>query len=105
MAGELLNFIASDGSRQFGELPQTVLWYELRDHIEKLDGAALTDFLTDHITEAWIDFTYSGYRFTVNDRCGDYWFFVDEPSCPEEILKAILSLCKGLLGERRKAYD
>jgi hypothetical protein len=105
MVEELLNFIAHNGSRQFGELPKTVLWYELRDHIEKLDGAAISDFLTDNVTEAWIDFTYCGYRFTINDQWGDYWFFVDEPSCPDEILKSILSHCKGLLGERRKAYD
>jgi len=70
MAEELLNFIANDGSRQFGELPQTVLWYEMRDHIENLVGAEITDFLTDHVTEAWIDFTYCGYRFTVNDQWG-----------------------------------
>ena len=103
MAEELLNFIANDGSRQFGELPQPVLWYEMRDHIENLVGAEITDFLTDHVTEAWIDFTYCGYRFTVNDQWGDYWFFVDDPSCPDEILKTILSHSKVLLGERRKA--
>ena len=103
MAEELLNFIANDGSRQFGELPQTVLRYEMRDHIEKLDGAAITDFITDHVTEAWIDFTYCGNRFTVNDQFGDYWFFVDEPSCPDEVLESILSHCKLLLGGARKA--
>ena len=103
MAEELLNFIANDGSRQFGEVPQTVLWYELRDHLEKLDGAAITDFITDHVTQAWIDFTYRGYKFSVNDQFGDYWFFVDEPSCPDDILKSILSHSKLLLGERTKA--
>ena len=62
MAEELLNVIMKDGSRQFGELPQTVLWHELRDHIERLNGAAVTDLVTDNITEAWIDFSYRGYR-------------------------------------------
>jgi hypothetical protein len=70
MAEGLLNVIMSDGSRQFGELPQTALWHVLRDHIEKLDGAAVTDFVTDDVTEAWIDFSYRGYRFSVNDQFG-----------------------------------
>ena len=89
----------NDGSRHFGGLPQTVLWYELRDHIGGLDGAAVTGFITDHVTEAWIDFTYRGFHFSVNDQNGDYWFFVDEPRCPDEVLRAVLSHCKLLLGE------
>jgi len=40
MADELLNVIMKDGSRQFGGLPQTVLWHKLRDHLGRLDGAA-----------------------------------------------------------------
>lgn len=103
MAEELLNVIMNDGSRQFGELPQTVLWHELRDHIERLDDAVVTDFITDNITEAWIDFSYHGCRFSVNDQFGDYWFFVDDPNCPDEVLKSILSHCKLLLVSDRKA--
>jgi hypothetical protein len=103
MAEELLNLSMNDGSRHFGDLPQTVLWYELRDHIEKLDGAAITYFVTDNVTEAWIDFVYRGYQFSVNDQFGDYWFFVDDPECPDEILRAVLSHCKLLLGAGRKA--
>ncbi len=72
MAEELLNVIMNDGSRWFGELPQNVLWYDLRDHIEKLDDAAVTDFITDNVIQAWIDFAYRGYRFSVNDQFGDY---------------------------------
>jgi hypothetical protein len=98
MEEKLLDLIMNDGSRHFGSLPQTVLWYELRDHIETLEGAAITNFITDNITEAWIDFTYRGYRFSVNDQFGDYWFFVDNPQCPDNILEAVLSHCKLLLG-------
>ncbi len=103
MAEALLNVIMNDGSRQFGELPQTVLWHELRDHVESLDGAEITDFVADNVTEAWIDFSYRGYRFSVNDQFGDYWFFVDDPNCPNEILESVLSHCKLLLGSGRKA--
>jgi hypothetical protein len=97
MESELLTLIMNDGSRQFGELPQIVLWQELRDHITRLDGAEVTGFITDNVTEAWIDFSYRGYLFSVNDQFGNYWFFVDDPKCPDEVLKAVLSHCKLLL--------
>jgi hypothetical protein len=103
MAEALLSLIMNDGSRHFGDLPQTALWYELRDHIGKLDGAAITGFVTDHVTEAWIDFTYRGHQFSVNDQYGDYWFFVDDPRCPDYILRAVLSHCQSLLGSERGA--
>jgi len=103
MAEKLLSMIMNDGSRHFGDLPQTVLWYELRDHIQQLEGAKVTGFLTDHITEAWIDFSYRGYNFLVNDQFGDYWFFVKEPDCPDDALEAVLTHCESLLGSCRKA--
>ena len=79
-----------DGSRWFAELQQTVLWQGVRDHVEKLSGAKLTGFLCDNVTEAWIDFRYRGHSFTVNDQNGEYWFFVSDPTCPDEILLEVL---------------
>ena len=38
MALKLLTIEMKDGSRHFGELPQTVLWHRLRNHIEKLEA-------------------------------------------------------------------
>jgi hypothetical protein len=90
----------NDGSRHFGELPQTVLWYDLRDHIEKLEGAVITGFLTDDVTEAWIDFTYKDHKFSVNDQMWKYWFFVKDPKCPNDILRAVLSHCGLVLNSR-----
>ena len=103
MAEQLLNVIMNDGSRHVGALPQTALWHELRDHIGGLDGAAVTDFITDNVTEAWIDFTYRACSFSVNDQMGDYWFFVDDPKCPDEVLEAVLSHCELLLGSGSEA--
>ena len=97
MAGRLLNIEMNDGSRHFGDLPQTVLWHELRNHIKILDGAEVTDFVTDNVTEAWIEFSYRGHRFSINDQFGSYWFFVNDPGCPDEILEAVLSHCELLL--------
>ncbi len=93
------NFTMADGSRNFASLPQSVSWYDLRDQIANLPGAKLTGFVTDHVTEAWIDFTYLGHNFSVNDQNGEYWFFVGDPGCPDHILQAVLDHCKGLLIE------
>lgn len=103
VAEELFNLTMKDGSRHFGDLPQTALWHDLRDHIENLGDATITDFVTDNVTEAWIDFTYRGHRFSVNDQYGDYWFFVADPKCPDDILNAVLAHCMLLLGDRREA--
>ena len=63
MVLNLLTIEMNDGSRHFGDLPQTVLWHELRDHIEKLNGAEVTHFVTDNVTEAWIDFPIEAIAF------------------------------------------
>jgi len=93
MAVKLLNIEIHDGSRHFGDLPQTILWYGLRKHIKKLDGAKITDFVTDHVTEAWIDFSYREHQFSINDQLGAYWFFVHDPRCSDKILEEVLSHC------------
>ena len=98
MAVKLLTVEMKDGSRHFGDLPQTVSWHRLRTHIEELDGAEVTHFVTDNVTEAWIDFSYRGHQFSVNDQFGAYWFFVNDPTCPDKILVAVLSHCEALLG-------
>ena len=82
----LLDVRAHDGSRQFAAFPQTRLWYDVRDHVSSLAGAILTGFVCDNVTEARIDFTYGGQSFTINDQFGEYWFFVNDPNCSEELL-------------------
>jgi hypothetical protein len=62
------------GSRHFAGLPQPVTWYQLRDYLAALPGGELTGFVTDHVTEVWIDLSYQGYHFSVNDQYGAYWF-------------------------------
>lgn len=94
---ELSTLIMHDGSRYFGDLPQTTNWYLVRDEVVKLPGAELKSFVTDHITEAWIDFSYQGHQFSINDQYGDYWFFVKDPACPDAILLAVLEHFKSLL--------
>ena len=65
----------------------------------RLPGATVTGFVTDFVTEAWIDITYRGQEFSINDQWGDYWFFVKDPACPDEIMAAVLDHCRLLLGQ------
>jgi hypothetical protein len=95
----IFNDRMNDGSRHFGTLPQTVLWYDLRDHVAKLSGATVTCFVTEHVTEAWIDFSFQGHEFAINDQLGEYWFFVQDPQCPDPVLKDVLAHFQHLLGE------
>lgn len=98
MAIELTNHTMNDGPRKFAELPQTRLWHDLLDHLQMLQGAIVTDFVTDGITEAWIDFTFRGHSFSINDQFGNYWFFVNDPTCPDETLTSVVTHFERLLG-------
>jgi hypothetical protein len=70
-------------------------------HIMLLDGASVTNFITDNVTEGWLDFTYKGQSFSVNDQHGNYWFFVEDPACPDEILHEVVAHCLPLV----EAYE
>ncbi len=89
--------ITNDGSRWFVTLRASADWYAVRDHVSALSGATLTGFLTDHITECWIDFQYAGHKFTIHDPFGEYWFSVKDPKCPDEILQAVAEHFANLL--------
>jgi hypothetical protein len=97
MAAKLINITMNDGSRHFGDLPASIGWHQLRKHIGRLHGAQVTDFITDNITEVWIDFTYRGHQFSINNQFGQYWFFADDAQCSEEILEAVLDHCELVL--------
>ncbi|MEI6561742.1 MAG: hypothetical protein WCO68_06625 [Verrucomicrobiota bacterium] len=97
MKATLLNFRMHDGARRFAELPENCSWNEFCRHIERLSGARVTDFITDHVTEMWLDFSFRGHAFTVNNQYGDFWFFVRDPACPDDILTAVIEHCELLL--------
>ncbi len=94
MSIKLTNHTMSDGSRQFAALPESCTWLALREHMGKLDGVVLGGYLTDGVTEAWIDFTCQGYSFTVNNQFGEYWFFSSDAQCPDELLTEIVRHCR-----------
>jgi hypothetical protein len=98
MTSGLLDDRMHDGSRHFAILPEGWRWRMLRRRIERLPGATVTDFVTDHVTEMWLDFSYRGHAFTVsNPSLGDLWFFVRDPACPDEILWDVVKHCERLV--------
>ena len=96
----LLNETISDGSRLFLQLPQTrppsrLLWRIVRF------GGLPTAFVSDWVTgEMWMDFRYKSQKFSVHNPYGvEYWFFVKNPACPEDILHRLAEYFARLSGQ------
>ena len=90
----LFDLRMADGSRHFGAFPErggaVPDWDVLRAAIATLVGALATGFVTDHVTEAWIDFTFAGHTFSLNNQNGDWWCFVQDPAAPDGVLRTVL---------------
>ena len=87
----LFDFRMRDGSRNFADLPEIVFFDTLRTHARKLAGVSETGFLTDWVTEVWLDLEFRGHRFSINNQLGNYWLFVEDPRCPDDILIELVS--------------
>jgi hypothetical protein len=94
---QLNHTIMADGSRCFLTLRSNTGWKAIRAHAASLNGGNVKGFLTDGVTEAWLDFEYGGFTFNVNDAPGDYWFFVNDPACPESVLQLVADQFASLL--------
>ena len=95
----------ANGTRHFGAVPEIagdgVDWAtNVRDVVATLPGATLTAFVTDHVTEAWIDFDLAGHAFSINNQQGDWWFFVRDPACPDAVLARVLDHFEAALAPR-----
>lgn len=98
----LFDIRMNDGSRHFGELPETYdpkqpEWHRIKQHVPSLAGAELASFVTDDVTEAWIVFSFSGQRFSLNNQQGMWWFFVEDVACPEALMQRVLDHFEQLL--------
>src|SRR5689334_1566748 len=87
---EIFDVRMNDGSRHFAAIPEVVSFDVMRNQARSLEGAVETGFVTDEVTEMWLDFKYCGNRFSINNQLGDYWFFVEDSKCPEPILVDVL---------------
>lgn len=97
MIKDLFDLKMNDGSRHFVDMPEVVFFDEVADHVEKLEGAEITEFITDGVLEMWLEFTFRGHKFFVTNQLGDYWFFVEDANCPDEILLEVAAHFRGLL--------
>lgn len=104
MPSKIFSFIMPDGSRNFADWPETFSWEILREYLTNLDGIEINGFLTDHVTEAWIDFSYRGHKFSINNQNGNYLFFVDNPNCADEILLEIIRQCEKMLADKAEMH-
>jgi hypothetical protein len=82
-----------DGSLHFGELDLVSFFDIMRGHLARLEGAVETGFVTDWVTEMWLDFEFCGHNFSINNQPGWYWLFVNDPKCPDHCLNK----CSGTL--------
>jgi len=92
----------ADGSRLFASFPQRLdpiapQWDALRAHVAGLAGATPTQFVTDGVTEAWIHFDCDGHAFALHNPVGEWWLFVDDPTCPDAILARVADHVEALL--------
>lgn len=85
----LINSRLDDGSRHFALLPESAPSFRLLLHVFTLWGAYPTAFATDAVFESWLGFRYKGYAFSVNNQMQEWWFFVENPQCPEHILRDV----------------
>ena len=94
-----------ENARHFVDFPEVIFFDEFHDHLEKLVGAEVTEFLMDGTLEIWLEFTFLDNKFFVNNRFGDYWFFAEDPECPEDILLGIANHFRTLLEKDESATE
>ena len=97
MLNDSLETKIDEGWRHFVDLPEVVFFDELYEHTEELRGAEITEFVADGVVEMQLDFEFRGHNFSVFNQLGDYWFFVEDAECPDEILLEIIEHFRELL--------
>ena len=94
-----------DDALHFVDFPEVIFFDEFYDHVEILDGAVIEEFEVDGTIEMWLEFTFRGHRFFVNNRFGDYWFYAKDPKCPEDILLEIAGHFRKILEKDQLAAE
>lgn len=84
-------------ARHFVDFPEVIFYDAFANHVEKLFGAEIIRFEVDGTIEMWLEFTYSENRFFVNNKFGDYQFYVEDEKCPDFILLEIADHFRQLL--------
>lgn len=80
----------ADGSQHVAEIP----WrppLALMQRLLGTPGISVTGFINSP-AETWLDFEYAGYTFSVHNPLNDFWLFVHDPGCPEQLLHDVVAL-------------
>lgn len=85
---QITTTLMKDGSRHFLSLPESCSAKTLRTHLENIPGVRVCD-VTQGGFQWWMSFQCLGWRFSINNPFGEFWFFVEDPCCPEEILRCL----------------
>lgn len=80
-----------DGSRLFAIIRDPMSWADLKSHLKQMENLEILHFVSDGMVEGWLDFRYFGHQFSINDPMGEFWVFVDDPSCPSFILGELMT--------------
>ena len=88
----------SGGWRRFAVWPERVSWMRVRRHFDAMPSAAFVDLACDRMNEAALIFTYRSHRFGIDLDNGSYRFNVEDPACPEDILREVLGYAGQLMG-------
>lgn len=87
-----LNQSMEDGTVLFAVMPGLgkCSWAVLKEHLLKLSGLALHEFIQDQLGEGWLDFSFMGQRFSVHSAAADdeYRFFLEARDIQETDLFA-----------------
>ena len=92
----------SNGWRRFAKRAETVSWMRLRRHLSDMPGAGFVDLACDRMNEAALIFTYRGHRFGVDLDNAEFRFNVEDPACPDDVLREVLTYADQLLAPRSR---
>ncbi len=87
----------SKEARHFVDFPGVLFFDDFYDHLNKLFGVEITRFEADGTVEMWVEFNFRDHIFFVDNRYGEYEFYVEDPKCPDEILLGLAEHFRQLL--------
>jgi hypothetical protein len=92
----------SSGWRLFARRAERVSWMRLRRHLSTMPGGGFVDLACDRMNEAALVFTYRGHRFGVDLHDAAFRFNVEDPACPDDVLREVLAYADGMLAPGRR---
>ncbi len=100
----LMNVIMRDGSRHFLTLRETCRAEGTRARLEGAGGIRVCQLSHGGGFQWRMWFHCLGWRFCVTNPFGELWFFVEDPLCPDDILRCLVRRLGVTLAEAGQAY-